>query len=380
MFAAIVLICVSLTSLSHAQMWSGRKQTRTEDVSPQLAVQPEIELFPNGKPIHIERVPSGIATATAQSCNGCHFAIHDDWSQSAHASAGRSTAYRDAVHRAANSTACTQCHQPLVAQHANLATGYIDGDLARPILQPNPAFDATFLAEGVGCAACHVRDGLIVSTRDVLNSPHPVVKSNELANSSFCANCHQLSFPESDQPFYNTYGEWKATPYASNGVRCQDCHMPPKAGAATATRFAASPDHTISAHLSRALTVLVDLEHPTLQRGASTPIQITVLNTGAAHHVPTGNPSNALDLKVGLFDEEGAPVTEQHQEVLARTVQTDPPYTTTSDTRIPAGGQHRFTASFTAPHKAKPGPIELRVTGSTGNKRITLLSVPMELR
>lgn len=221
---------------------------------------------------------------------------------------------------------------------------------------------------------------MIVSTRNVPNAPHPVVKSSELGSSAFCANCHQLSFPESDQPFYNTYGEWKATPYATNGVRCQDCHMPPKAGASTATRFAASPDHTTSANLGRALTVLIDLEQPTLQRGTPTPISITVLNTGAAHHVPTGNPSNTLNLRVGLFDEEGVPVTEQHHEVLARTVQAVPPYTTTSDTRIPAGGQHRFTASFNAPHKAKPGAIELRVTGSTGTQRITLLSVPMELR
>ena len=221
---------------------------------------------------------------------------------------------------------------------------------------------------------------MIVSTRAVPSAPHPVVKSSELGSSAFCANCHQLSFPESDQPFYNTYGEWKATPYATNGVRCQDCHMPPKAGAATATRFAASPDHTASADLGRALTVLIDLERPTLQRGATTLIKITVLNTGAAHHVPTGNPSNTLDLKVGLFDGEGVPVTEEHHEILSRTVQQAPPYTTASDTRIPAGGQHGFTASFTAPHKAKPGAIELRVTGSTGNKPTTLLSVPMELR
>ena len=31
-------------------------------------------------------------------------------------------------------------------------------------------------------------------------------------------------------PIQDTYAEWKRSPYAAEGKRCQDCHMPAYAG------------------------------------------------------------------------------------------------------------------------------------------------------
>jgi hypothetical protein len=336
-------------------------------------------MFGNGLPIDVGGVPDGLANITAQGCNACHFQAHDDWAESAHAHAGQSPTFRAALERAANSTACSQCHLPLSVQHAQLAAGYIDGDLSRPKLLPNEAWDATLMAEGVGCAACHIRDGKVVGTRPISGAPHPVAVSTELGTSAFCATCHQLSFPNSDRPFYDTYGEWKATPYAAAGMQCQDCHMPPVAGVASATRFAATPSHGFSADTSRALTVLVDLDTPVIQRGSPFESRIRIQNTGAGHHVPTGSPYKTYTITVSLVDQHGAELAPSHTEVLGRTVTTEAPYTTTADNRIPAGGEHDFTAEFNVAHNKKAGRATLIVRVGASTDAPTLQAIPLEL-
>jgi nitrate/TMAO reductase-like tetraheme cytochrome c subunit len=361
-------------------MWGGKTTDADNAPASEVPAHADVKMFPSGLPITIGDVPDGLANVTAQGCNGCHYQAHDDWKKSAHAGAGQSATFNTALKRAANSTACVQCHLPLAVQHASLAAGYIEGDLARPHLQANPAFDATLMAEGVGCAACHVREGKIISTRAIQGAPHPVVRSSELGTSAFCATCHQLSFPESDKASYDTHGEWASTPYAAAGVRCQDCHMPPKPGVATATRFAATPDHGVKADLARALTALVDVPSVAVERGSSFDLQVKLQNTGAGHHVPTGNPYKKLVITVDLLDAAGKALVPTHTASLERTVEDAPPYNTSADTRIPAGGEHEFPVSFTVPHKKTSGPIQLVIRASTGREPATLISVPLELR
>jgi len=368
-------------STSQAQMWSSKKDKvePVEEVAPEPEA-PDIPLFPEGLPFTPGDVPDGLANITAQGCNACHFQAHDDWSLSAHAHAGRSSVFRDAIKRAGNSTACTQCHKPLISQHTQLAAGFIDGDLARPHLQPNPSFDATLMAEGVGCAACHVRNGTIVSTRVVDNAPHPVGLASELGTSEACATCHQLSYPESDRPFYDTYGEWKASPHAAAGIRCQDCHMPPKPGLATASRFAATPDHSWTADLSRALTVLVDIDNDQVQRGLPFPITIKLQNTGAAHHVPTGSPYKSLVVRAELQDLNKKVLATSTPEIIQRKVSADAPYNTVYDNRIPAGGEHEFSFELTVNHRTKAGPARLYIQAKQGTgEQETLQVIPLEL-
>jgi len=360
--------------------WSSKtkaEQPATEAAS--SADEPFVQLFPNGLPTDIGGIPDGLANVTAQGCNACHFQAHDNWSTSPHAQAGQSETFRAAIERAANSTACTQCHLPLTVQHAELAAGYIDGDLSRPKLLPNEVWDATLMAEGVGCAACHVRDGKIVGTRAIEGAPHPVAISRELGTSAMCATCHQLSFPDSDRPFYDTYGEWKSTPYAAAGMRCQDCHMPPVAGIASASRFAATPNHSFEADISRALTVMVKLDSEVIQRGQTTTAQIRIQNTGAGHHVPTGSPYKTYTATVSLVDANGSELTPSHSETLSRKLETAPPYKTISDNRIPAGGEHEFKVDFQVNQNKKAGPIRLLVRiGPDGDAPI-LQSIPLEL-
>lgn len=374
----LFLLLATPDGWAQSGFWSTRTKTdssQTEETPP----VPAVNLFDGNLPIDVGGVPDGLANITAQGCNACHFQAHDDWATSSHAQTGQSRTFRAALERAGNSTACSQCHLPLSVQHAQLSAGYIDGDLSRPKLLPNPAWDATLMAEGVGCAACHVRDDVVVGTRPISGAPHPVAVSNELGQSELCATCHQLSFPDSDRPFYDTYGEWKATPYAAAGLQCQDCHMPPVAGVTTATRFAATPSHTFTADIARALTVLVDMESPVIQRGTDIRANIRVQNTGAGHHVPTGSPYKAYTITVSLVDDNDVELAPAHTELLGRTVTSEPPYTTTSDNRIPAGGEHDFTAQFNVAHHKKAGRIHLIVKVGTAEDAPTLQSIPLEL-
>lgn len=379
-----VLAWLWIIGAATAQMWGGKKAEEATPSGVEAAAvsdpADDSPLFPSGLPIHLSEVPAGLANITAQGCNACHGGVHDAWAMSAHAQAGRSPVFREALQRAGQSTACVQCHRPVAAQHPTLAAGYIEGDLSRPNLMANDAFDATLMAEGVGCAACHVRDGKIISTRAVDNAPHPVVHSSVLGSSEMCSTCHQLSYPGAKQAFYNTYGEWKATPHAEAGMQCQDCHMPTVATASSATRFTGQADHHFSPKLSRALTVLVKLKDDQVHRGTPLDVGVRLQNTGAAHHVPTGSPYKSLSFIVELQTIDGEVLAASAPEVLRRQTSPEAPYDTLSDNRIPAGGEHAFNASLLVAHNARSGRIQLVVRARTSQDQTHVLqTIPLEL-
>ena len=323
---------------------------------------PPPPLWSTELPITLGDVPEGLASISAQTCNGCHWDAHDAWAGSAHATAWDDGHFREAIDRVGGSTACQSCHLPLKSQHARLAVGYVQGDIARPELEDNPAWTPTLTAEGVTCAACHVRQGVVLSTREA-DGPHPVRASEELADAKACATCHQFTWPDADRPFYDTYGEWAASPYAAAGVRCQDCHMPLKAEQATASRFAATATHGFAVDASRALTVLIDLPRPEIQRGEAITVTVRVLNTGGGHTVPTGSPFKVYRVTIDLLGSDGKPLVKAHSHDLGRTIADEPPWATTEDTRLPVGGEVTVTPEFTVSQrkKAQRGMLRVRV-------------------
>jgi hypothetical protein len=341
-------------------------------------------MFPNGVPVALQQTPDGLANLSAQGCNGCHYAAHEAWSGTGHATAWSDPAYQEAISRVGGSTVCLGCHLPLANQHGRLATGYVDGDLARPDPQINALWDPTLMSEGVTCAACHVRNGQVVGTRPAPGAPHVVAVSAELSSSAFCATCHQLTWPEADQPFYDTYGEWKGSAYSDAGVRCQDCHMPPRAGPATATRFASVASHGFDADLSRALSVLVRLDAPELRRGEPFTATVSLQNTGAGHHVPTGSPFKAYRVSVDVVDIDGKTLAKAHVHDLGRIVEDAPPWNTLSDTRIAAGGEVVLTPAFEISQKVKATTAILRVTvrrvvGDDASEPLIERTIPLPL-
>ncbi len=247
----------------------------------------------------------------------------------------------------------------------------------RPVdLGPLPPGLANVSAQA--CAACHVSvhdewagsghhggwlDPLFLDgTRAAPEAPHPVAVSSELGTSAFCGTCHQLAWPGADQPFYDTYGEWERSAWAYAGVQCQDCHMPPTAGVATAGRFADHASHTVAVDPARAVSVLVGLPGSALTRGESLAATVRVQNSGAGHAFPTGTPFAHVLLVAELLDSEGERVGEPLAHRLRRQVTPEPPYTTVEDTRLPAGGEVLLDHAVELSQKAAAGIGAYRVT------------------
>lgn len=348
---------------------AGRRAATPPPVVEPAPVQPSVPalptaapLFPGSLPVGAVALPEGLANLTAQSCNACHGEIHDRWQDSAHSRAWSSPTFRLALERVGQTTGCTGCHLPLANQHARLAAGYIEGDLARPDLRPNPAWEPSLMSEGVSCAACHVRDGKVLTTSTEGAAPHPLATSAELGSSEHCATCHQLTWPGADKPFYDTYGEWSRSAYASAGVGCVDCHMPKRAGSATGTRFAAVADHGFPADPARAMSILVRTDAVEVTRGQPFLSTITVQNSGAGHHLPTGSPYVGWRVVASLRDADGKTLVAPAILDLARDVSDAPPWSTLADSRLAAGEERSFEHRFTLDQKHKSGRGQLVVS------------------
>lgn len=341
---------------------------------------PAPKLFASGLPVAVDTLPPGLASLSAQSCNACHWAAHDTWTQSGHAHAWSDPTFQAALRGAGESTACLSCHLPVAAQHAELAAGYVGEDVARPRLQPNPGFDATLMSEGVSCVACHVRDGKVLGTHASSTAPHPVVVSAELQSAELCATCHQLTWPEADRPFYDTYGEWKASAYAQAGVTCQDCHMAPQAGAAQPGETGVVPAHRSPTGIARALTTLVTLPSATVTRGQPLDVGVALLNTGAGHAVPTGNPFKTWTIEVVVLDAAGKELAPAHKAVLARTVEAAPPWRTTADDRLGVGQKKELSVHVTPNAKGAPGLGAVVVRAVRGTQVTELRRIPVQIR
>lgn len=339
--------------------------TPDDDAEVAQAPSPPQLFQPGASAVPFQETPESLPSLSAQSCNACHAPVFDQWVDSGHGHAWTSPLYQEALQRAEEPAYCLRCHVPLLNQRRNVVKGYDEGMLSRPRLEPNPRSDPTLQTEGVTCAACHVRDQVVYGPRTLLpgEAPHPVTAHPELGEPAFCAGCHQLVWPGTeDKPLYDTYREWEASAWGQAGVRCQDCHMPLQVGRVSGSRFAAHPDHHIAgasddATLARALTVLVGPVPDQLQRGQALPVQVRVLNTGAGHHVPTGNPHSWVEVRVRCEGVEGIDPAQQSWP-LRRVVQLDGEHAEGEDTRLASGAEVTFDYEVT-PDKKLPAPSTL---------------------
>ncbi|NOX61977.1 MAG: hypothetical protein GXP42_08530 [Chloroflexi bacterium] len=133
-----------------------------------------------------------------------------------------------------------------------------------------------------------------------------------ISDSRFCAPCHQFSFWGT--PIYESYGEWLASPYATQGVMCQDCHMPPTDDdhfALPEKGGLSHPPETIPSHLqlgASSETLLQNTVSMTIaaaQTAGALRVTVTITNTGTGHHIPTDHPGRHMILTVSAKDEQG---------------------------------------------------------------------------
>lgn len=244
-------------------------------------------LFPGGahaiKAAAIGRVPEGLTTLDADGCGNCHVAIAAEWRASLH-----SASWTDPVFQAAYAreplTFCRDCHAPM---NRSGASGLPSGSAAR---------------DGISCAACHVRDGVVLGPGRAVHAPHPVRVTATLQTSDYCAPCHEFGFLSSGGPGAHgvetaelqqaTFSEWRAwAKSAGDVVTCQGCHMPAAPDGHRRHDFAASRD---PAMLARAVVVT-----SSARRDGDAVIVAFDLRPGAVGHaVPSGDLNRRLELRV----------------------------------------------------------------------------------
>ncbi|MDZ7753608.1 MAG: multiheme c-type cytochrome [Gammaproteobacteria bacterium] len=196
----------------------------------------------------------GLPSATF--CAECHLKEFKEWASSIHAVSGLDVIYETSVavnefgSREGGELAtekarwCESCHEPLAVM-AGATTPL-------PVVGPNPA-----LEEGATCIACHVvrateplagNGALTLAINEihryldpalVMAAPQEHAKAMQakthnplMGRSEMCGACHTEIRPSpvhGDFPLHmqETFDEWRLSPYAAQGIECQDCHMHP---------------------------------------------------------------------------------------------------------------------------------------------------------
>ena len=144
------------------------------------------------------------------------------------------------------------------------------------------------------------------------------------------------------------------------------------------TGFVAS--HGGDATLVRALTTLVKLERASITRNTPTTVGVTLINSGAGHTVPTGNPHKAYVIEVVLLDANGKELAPPHLITLRRTVEATAPYRTIADERIAAQESKTWNATFTPASKGAPGLGAVVVRARLGTELIELRRVSLDIK
>lgn len=194
---------------------------------------------------------------------------------------------------------CNGCHAPLA---------FLAGDI--PPARPSEGSRAN---EGVFCDMCHSITGFEGDTpfnfnfvtqpgenkygpREGDRSPaHKMVKSEFLHTAEFCGTCHNEKDPYGIW-VKATHLEWKAGPYAAEGVICQDCHMTyaPGTSADDGQSYPDVRQHLFhGAHDNGKIAGTVELRiHPDVNEakpGDQVNFTVALFNQKAGHKFPTGS-------------------------------------------------------------------------------------------
>jgi cytochrome c554/c'-like protein len=298
----------------------------------------------------------------ASGCGDCHPKQYQEWRTSMHSYAQHSPAvihFIDFVLKQSGGTIgsfCMRCHTPI---------GISEGE--SPLL-PNTKRSAEAL-DSVSCTVCHAAytwDGQASgvfhvpikgdpdptmhgpfygpderapegAARVIARVPHQARHSSHLTESRFCGRCHDVFFPDGTR-LEEAFIEWKNSPYARQGIHCQDCHMSPVPGKYVPREqwpleaivddsvFPEAPKRRRSSHKFtgpdyslipkfgqadlqledddfKALETQLEEDRKTLLRNAATMrvehptqvppgerlrVRVDVTNSGAGHNLPTG--------------------------------------------------------------------------------------------
>lgn len=327
--STVLLLVISLS------LWSCINQGPIYALTPTTA-----EFLP------LQTVPAGLASLRAKDCGECHQAIYAEWQGSMHAKSYSSPFFSAYHKKDRHEISCLVCHTPLQNQLEKLVT-YNKGDYQKPLFEENPGYDAELKKEGVTCAACHVRDGVVYGPyrEDQLNAPHPVQYDARFQSEELCLQCHQVPARPFSLVRYgvcSTGEEFSESPWSEQGFICQDCHME-KVHRPLAK---GSPARTVRMHNWQGGYSKQQLQKAFAfsARREGKRIRVTISNSGAGHKVPTGDPDQYIELDFIWIAQGGAEKIVKHYK-FKRQIVWQPVMFELYDNRLAAGESDSFVFS-----------------------------------
>lgn len=304
--------------------------------------------------IPYQKVPAGLDSLKAESCGTCHREIYDEWKASIHAHAFADPFFQAYWKKDKNIWVCLNCHTPLENQQPTLIKEIPRGRVEKAIQEPNPHYDAEYQKEAITCAACHVRDGIIYGPFEDSAAPHPTKFDPNFRTTQICYRCHNVV--SGPAQFYNagpcgTYAEYEGKFFMrERGFICQSCHMPEidrpvatngpiRRGRQHLWRGGHDPDM-----IKRAVAVQIkaDPSHP--KSGDQVTFTLTLINAGAGHKIPTGDPDRHFTIEF-LVEDRAKQVVHQDKSTMGRWIMWQPAIVELYDNRLLplASREYRFT-------------------------------------
>lgn len=312
--------------------------------------------------IPFQKTPPGIDSLRAEACGACHRDIYEEWKSSVHAHAYDDPFFQAYWKKDGQVWVCLNCHAPLENQQPTLIRDIPRGRVEKVVQEPNPHFDPDYQREAITCAACHVRDGVIVGPFDDSAAPHPTRFDPAFRTTQVCYRCHNVV--SGPFQFYNvgpcgTYAEYEGRYFMKErGMICQSCHMPEverpvaeggplRHGRRHLWRGGHDPEM-----IKRAVAVQLHA-HPTDPRpGDRVTFTLTLINAGAGHKLPTGDPDRHLTVEFVVVDQHQQ-VLEEQRDTMGRWILWQPVIVELYDNRLLPLASRDYTFRYRVPDDGK---------------------------
>ena len=312
--------------------------------------------------IPFQKIPDGLASLKAESCGQCHREIYEEWKTSIHAHAYEDPFFQAYWKKDKNIWVCLNCHTPLENQQPTLIGAIPHGRVERAEQKPNPNFDPEYRKESVTCAACHVRDGVILGPFEDSIAPHPTKFDPKFRSTQMCERCHNVV--SGPAQFYNvgpcgTYAEYEGQYWMKErGFICQSCHMPEierpvavggpiRRGRQHLWRGGHDPNM-----IKRAVEIQVKADPEAPKPGDRVGVTLTLVNAGAGHKIPTGDPDRFFTVEFTVEDGQGK-VLERQSSTMGRWILWQPAIVELYENRLLPLASRDYQFTYRLPSDAK---------------------------
>jgi len=310
------------------------------------------------KAIPYEKTPEGIDSLRAESCGTCHREIYEEWKTSIHARAYEDPFFQAYWKRDGNIWICLNCHTPLENQQPTLIKEIPRGRVEKAIQVANPHYDPEYQKEAITCAACHVREGVIMGPFDDSVAPHPTKFDPSFRTTQVCYRCHNVV--SGPAQLYRvgpcgTYVEYEGKFFMQErGMICQSCHMPEverpvtnggpiRQGRRHLWRGGHDPDM-----VKRAVAVQVKAYPARPKAGEQVRFTLTLINAGAGHKIPTGDPDRHFTVEFIVQDKQDK-VLDRRTDTMGRWILWQPAIVELYDNRLLPLASRDYTFSYRLP-------------------------------